>query len=102
MQLYHDKGVDAAVKYVTLVSVNAGNKLHSTWMQFYGELFVTYRDFYTIVPNPEAPGCGCDAIEPGLSPETQRRIVQETGDHYKVRDDGKDHPDLFHATVTMM
>uniref|UniRef100_A0A7S3LFR9 Dipeptidase n=1 Tax=Amphora coffeiformis TaxID=265554 RepID=A0A7S3LFR9_9STRA len=102
LQLYNDKGVEAAVKYLTLVSVNAGNKLHSAWMEFYGQLFVTYRDFYTIVPKPEEPSCGCDAIEPGLSPETQRRIVQETADHYKVQDDSKDHPDLLRTTATIM
>lgn len=101
MQLYKDKGPKSAVKYLTLVSVNAGNKLHSMWMQFYGELFVTYRDFYTIKPKPDDPGCGCDAVEPGLSPETQRRIIQETGDHYKVQYDGRDHPRVVDATAIM-
>ena len=92
--LLETKGIDAAVRFLTLVSVNAGNKMHSSWMDFYGELFVTYRDFYTIVPQPESPGCGCDPIEPGLSPETQQRIIAETKDHYKVQDDSNHHPDL--------
>lgn len=99
--LMETKGVDAAVRYLTLVSVNAGNKLHSTWMDFYGELFVTYRDYYTILPKPENPGCGCDPIEPGLSPETQRRIIEETKDHYKVQDDSNHHPDSKVATQPM-
>ena len=102
LQLLQDKGKDAAVKYLTLVSVNAGNKLHQTWWEFYGTLFAQFRDFYTIVPKPDDPGCGCDAIEPGLSPETQRRIVQETKDHYKVQDNGGDHPDMvMRARATM-
>lgn len=95
LQIYQEKGEEEAIKYLTLFSVNVGNKLHDIWFQFYGELFVTYRDFYNIVPKTDAPGCGCEAIEPGLSPETQQRIIRETKDHYKVKGDAKDHPDTL-------
>ena len=103
VSILREDGAEAAVRYLTLMSVNAGNKLHHIWMEFYGELFVKYRDFYTILSNPSDPGCGCDALEPGLGSETQRRIVQETKDHYKVRDNGGDHPDvvLEHSSEVM-
>jgi dipeptidase len=94
VELYNEKGVDEAVKYLTLFSVNAGNKLHEMWFEFYGELFVTFRDFYTILAKENSPGCGCQAIEPGLSSETKARVVKETGNHYKVMGGSEDHPDL--------
>ena len=92
-KVLQENGLQPAIKYVTLFSNNWGNRLHKVWLEFYGTLFVTFRDYYTIVPKPDDPGCGCDVIEPGLSPQTQRRIVQETKDHYKVDDNGGDHPD---------
>ena len=64
------QSVENAFRFLTLVSVHSGSMLHCNWMDFYGELFATYRDFYNIVLKPEDPGCGCDTIEPGLSPET--------------------------------
>jgi hypothetical protein len=64
------------------------------WFEFYGELFVTFRDFYTILAKENSPGCGCQAIEPGLSSETKARVVKETGNHYKVMGGSEDHPDL--------
>lgn len=102
VQLLQKESVDAAIKYVTFASVNAGNKLHQAWLEFYGQLFAKYRDFYTIVPNKNKPGCGCDAIEPGLSEDTKRRIIGETGSQYEVEGDG-DHPDerLQRVAVSM-
>jgi hypothetical protein len=102
VRLLQKEGIDAAIKYVTFVGVNAGNKLHQTWFEFYGHLFAKFRDFYTIVPNKNKPGCECDAMEPGLSYDTKRRIIEETGHHYEVQGGG-DHPDEHHqrAAVTM-
>jgi hypothetical protein len=81
---YDQQGPDAAIEYVTQFSVDAGNMLHETWMDFYGQLFVQFRDFYTIVPVPDEPSCGCQAHEPGLSEAMKDRIVRDTGDHYRV------------------
>ena len=69
---------------ITSFSENVGNELHQVWMDFYGELFVRFRDFYTIVKKKDEPVCGCEAKEPGLSNATKERIVRETGDHYRV------------------
>jgi dipeptidase len=77
-------GPDAAVEYVTQFSVDGGIALHENWKRFYGELFVRFRDLYNIVPKPNEPVCACEAQEPGLSEAVKKRIVDETGDHYKV------------------
>ena len=84
LELYEKHGVDEAVSYLTHFSVNTGEEVHQLWWQFYGELFVRFRDFYNIVPKEDEPVCGCEAQEPGLSTTMKQRIVKETGDHYRV------------------
>lgn len=83
-KIYEEKDLNAAIKYVTKFGVDTGNQVHGLWMKFYGDLFVRFRDFYTIVPLAGDPLCGCEANEPGLSQTMKQRIVDETGDHYKV------------------
>jgi dipeptidase len=86
LQVYREQGPNAAIDHVTLFSVNAGMKLQELWMDFYGQLFVQFRDFWTIVPAADEPSCGCRAQEPGLSHAVKGRIVQETGNHYRVEE----------------
>jgi dipeptidase len=84
MFLYDNDGVDAAIEYVTQFGYDAGIALHEDWKRFYGELFVRFRDLYDIVPQPNEPVCNCVAKEPGMSEAVKKRIVDETGDRYKV------------------
>lgn len=84
MKAYDEDSVEAAVEYVTLFGWNTGNTVHNLWMEFYGELFVRFRDFYNIVAKEGDPLCGCEAKETGLSEAMKKRIVDETGDHYRV------------------
>ena len=85
MELHgNGEGVDRATDFLTMFSVQAGNRLYKVWFEFYGQLFVRFRDFYTITALPDEPVCGCQATEPGMSSDVQGRIVKETGDHYKV------------------
>jgi dipeptidase len=88
LRLYRDMGPDAAVAHVTEFGRSTGEALHRAWMQFYGELFVRFRDGYTIVPSPGEPVCGCRAREPGMSEAVRARIVRETGDQYRVVEPG--------------
>jgi hypothetical protein len=81
---YGTNGVEATTRYVTQFSVDKGNEVHGRWFDLYGELFVRFRDYYTIVALQNDPLCGCEAKEPGLSEAVKKRIVDETGDRYKV------------------
>jgi dipeptidase len=83
-RIYANKGSVAAVEYMTTASVKFGNVMHKEWMQFYGELFVRFRDFYTITAMDDEPVCNCVAKEPGMSDIVKERIVKETGEHYRV------------------
>jgi len=84
LRLYQDKGPDEAIAFATQFSVNTANIIHQQWMDFYGELFVRFRDFHIITPKEKESSCGCDAREPGLSDAVKKRIIKETGDHYEV------------------
>jgi dipeptidase len=84
LRLYKTKGNAAAIALVTKFSVGTGNQVHAQWQGFFGELFVRFRDYYTILPKRDDPLCGCVAQEPGLSEVMKQRIVEATGDHYKV------------------
>ena len=74
----------AAVEIVTEFGVLAGEKLHEEWLEFYGDLFVRFRDFSTIIPKADNAKCGCEVEQPGLSDENKDRIVEETGTHYEI------------------
>jgi dipeptidase len=88
LKVYRKKGSKDAVAYATQFGCNTGEALHQKWLEFYGELFVRFRDYYTIVPQPNEPVCGCNAQEPGMSEVVRDRIVRETGDHYQVVESG--------------
>jgi len=82
--IYETKGVQESIEFVTKYSTRAGDSLHSDWFKFYGELFVRFRDFFDIVPDHNDPGCGCEVRENGMAEPWTKRIVDETGDHYKI------------------
>ena len=84
LAVYQEKSASAAVQAVTKFSVSAGETLHEEWLEFYGDLFVRFRDFVTIVPNPENTRCGCDVKEAGFTDASKERIVRETGTHYQI------------------
>lgn len=83
---------DAAIDYATKVSVKMAESLHHKWMKFYGDLFVRFRDYSTIVADKDDTRCGCQVQEPGISESMKKRIVMETGTHYEVIDNSSEGP----------
>lgn len=83
------------VDHVTSFALSSGQEFNDGWLNVYGELFVQFRDFYNIIPSENA--IGVDAKEPGLSQIVKERIVEETGDHYRVLDTDSDQPDVVHG-----
>ena len=83
LEIYKTQGIQESIDYVTNFGVAAADQLHSDWFQFYGELFVRFRDFFEIVPS-DSTKSGCSVKESGMSDEWKKRIVQETGDHYSI------------------
>lgn len=79
---YQEKGAAAAVTYVTEFSVKAGNSLVAEWLQYFGQLFVKYRDGYVVTPNAASEACGCNAASQSYPQVWFDRIVRDTKDHY--------------------
>jgi dipeptidase len=88
----HD--VEGGVEIATNFSVNAGDRLHREWFEFYGKLFAKFRDFFVIEEDKDDPVCGCRVKEGGLSQEWREKIVKDTGKHYECLDDDSV-PDLL-------
>lgn len=72
-----------AAEMATLFSYRT-KKLNEMWQDFFGDLFATYVDGYRTVPDPTNEVTGCAKEAPHFSEAWKKKIVQETGDHYKV------------------
>lgn len=71
-----------AIEYVTNYSVSIGDKLVKDWLEYFGELFVKYRDGYIITANNENKACGCNSVGQAYPNQWFDRIISDTGDHY--------------------
>lgn len=100
LKLYNDEGPEAAVELVTSFGAKTGDKLHASWLQFYGELFVRFRDFFDVVPDDNSPACGCKVQETGLSDKWKDRIIKETGNHYEIKDESHQRSTSSNLRVT--
>jgi len=78
---------EAAIEAVTQFSVSMADDLHAHWMEFYGQLFARFRDFVTTELDPTNLACGCKTTEVGMTDEWKRRIIADTGRHYRVEND---------------
>ncbi len=94
MELYDPDHSDSMVDKATSFSVQAGDWLQKEWLDFYGQLFARYRDYFIIEEDREDPICNCKVKASGFSDEWKARIVEETGEHYKCLDDNTV-PDTF-------
>jgi hypothetical protein len=71
-----------AIQYATDFSVSSGNLLVQTWKQYFGELFVMYRDGYIIKKDASSRSCGCSVASAGYSQDWYDRIATDTRGHY--------------------
>ena len=52
-----------------------------------GKLFARFRDFVTTREDPTNLACGCETTEVGMTDEWKRRVIADTGSHYRVEND---------------
>ena len=72
--------------------VAMGDGLTKAWFNFFGELFVRFRDGYDITADKNDPECGCNVGGKGYPAAQYERIVAETGDQYlELGGGGGDH-----------
>ena len=73
-----------AVEFLTDYSANTGNSLVCKWQDFYKYLFMKYMDGNIKRPNP---GYQNPHVKyPGYGEDYYRKIIEETGDQFKVKD----------------
>lgn len=65
MQVYLDKGHQEAVKMVTAYSIDAGDKMHQDWVNFFGYLFARFRDFIVMERDDTNLECACKPSKTG-------------------------------------
>jgi len=82
LTLYNSGYVDAALDIVTNFSVTSGDQVVEDWLNYFQYLFTKYMDGNRKfkVANSKIP-----RVEtPGYPQKWYDRIVEETGDHYKI------------------
>ena len=89
MKIFKTNGYEQAVEYLTGESDKYGNGLVDRWNDFFGELFVRYRDGYRITEDASDRACGCKVENSPYPDEWYDDIVSSTGDHYLVPPDAE-------------
>lgn len=77
---------DNAVEEATKFSYTAAERVHKAWMELFGELFTTYVDGYTAVPDPTNKVCECKKQQNPFPAEWNEEVAARAGDHYRVPD----------------
>jgi len=84
LRIYENGSIDDAIRKVTDYGIQAGDEMHSHWLQFYGVLFAKFRDFVIMKPDDKNPNGGCVTYEVGYDDKWKERIVFESGDHFRL------------------
>jgi len=90
IQLFSQNSKDAMIQTVTDYSVMAGDQLHNEWLQYYGELFVRFRDFGDITVKKDNPNCNCEVQLKPYSNRWKNILVRDTGTHYSCHHESQD------------
>lgn len=75
-----------ATEFLTDYSVNTASSVAAEWREFYRYLFIKFSDGNIKTPNP--PHMNPNVRQPGYGEAWYRRIVEETGDRFRVIGEG--------------
>jgi len=78
----YDKNPNLATNFLTDYSTSTGDKVTYAWKDFYKYLFMKYMDGNIKTPNPGQ--LNPNVSQPGYGEDWYRKIVDETGDKFKV------------------
>ena len=77
--MFNDGKSADAVEFLTSFSNDIGKNLLTDWFNFFGQMFVKYRDGYITTAAPAVPICGCETNSVAYDEEWYDRIINETG-----------------------
>lgn len=85
----------AAIQLITDYSVNTGNALVYLWKDFYKYLFMKYMDGnikkvegWKLKSNEHSSRIPANPDQPGYGKDWYKKIIEETGDHFKMKEGG--------------
>jgi len=82
LELYNSGSISDAIEMVTDFSESLGNKLVSDWYEYFGYLFLKYKDGYIVNKSAENKQCGCSSSNANYPQKFYDVIAEVTGDHY--------------------
>jgi len=82
----YEKNPKLAANFLTDYSTRTGDRVTYEWKDFYKYLFMKYMDGNVKTPNPGQQNPHLE--QPGYGEDWYRRIIEETGDQFKVIDEG--------------
>jgi len=89
-EILKSNGRDAANAFLSNFSIVTANAVVTDWNEFFGELFVRFRDSLVVTPAPPPPPNSKDeppapnAVSEGYSSDWYSRIIKDNGEHYKI------------------
>jgi len=66
------------------LSVRAGAEATQRWTQLWATLMTSFQDGLTTSPDPTNTFCGCKKETPSYSDNWLTKVVNDTGDHYRL------------------
>lgn len=90
LEYFNAGDVTAGVEHLTDFSVSIGDALLLEWFEFFGQLFVKFRDGYVTTANKKNPVCGCSTNSAGYQQQWYDYIAADTGDRYLYPDGAED------------
>jgi len=89
---------DDAVKAATDFSYSTAEHVHDLTHELYGDVFVHTVDGFRMTLDSTDESCGCKTEYPSWTEDWKARIVNETGDHYKIQTSAEETPRRFATT----
>jgi dipeptidase len=93
MELYKTKPAEG-IAFLTDYSVKSGDQLTADWKKFYQYLFMKFKDGnimqtegFRLLDNGNGKGIPKKPSQPGYGKDWERRMMQGTGDRFKVIDE---------------
>ena len=84
---------EGAAAALTAVAVQAGAEATSRWTELWQRLMVTFQDGSMASEDPNDHLCGCAKTAPQWSDEWLVKVVNDTGDHYRLPSKGCEYID---------
>jgi hypothetical protein len=100
IERFNAGNASGGVEVLNEMAVEVTKEANTRWSKLWGALMVGFADGLTAVPDSSNLICGCHKSTPEFSDAWLKKIITDTGDHYRLPDsscayidpDGHCHP----------